>query len=138
MANSIIPGCGVTHISLNASDFDRSVRFYTEGLGFTVFRKWGNPGRQIALLDSGDGTCIELFSDAKPGDVNGTLARRLCAPGVPCDGRRSGIRPRHRARRRVQNPAQARGHPVRPGAAGETGVCDRPDGEELEFFQVLA
>lgn len=61
MANNIIKGCGITHIALRATDIERSIKFYTEVLGFTLKARWGEGDRQIALVDSGDGTCLEIF-----------------------------------------------------------------------------
>ena len=37
--NSIIPGCGYHHVAIRAADFDGTLRFYTEGLGFRVQRQ---------------------------------------------------------------------------------------------------
>ena len=64
MANDIIKGMGFHHLSLYASDFDKSLAFYQK-LGMSVYTAWGEGDSRIALLDTGDGTLLELF--AKPG-----------------------------------------------------------------------
>ncbi len=51
------------HVALRATDFDRTVKFYTEGLGFRVHFAFAVPGRidRAAFLDAGDGRYIEIF-----------------------------------------------------------------------------
>lgn len=66
MANAIIKGMGFHHMSLYVSDFDKSLAFYQK-LGMRVYTAWGEGDFRIALLDTGDGTLLELF--AKPGQV---------------------------------------------------------------------
>jgi glyoxylase I family protein len=51
------------HVAIRATDFDRTVKFYTEGLGFTVHHEFAVPGRidRAAFLDAGDGRYVEIF-----------------------------------------------------------------------------
>ena len=61
MENKVIQNAGFHHIALYASDFDRSLRFYTEGLGCNYVRGWGEGVNRAAMLDFGGGALIELF-----------------------------------------------------------------------------
>jgi len=63
MTNETIPGLGIHHVALKVPDFEKSLKFYTEGLGMKVYAKWGTPEKTIALLDAGDGNYIELFNN---------------------------------------------------------------------------
>lgn len=54
---------GIHHVALAVDNFEESYKFYTEGLGFTLYAKWGGPEKTIALLDMGNGEHIELFSN---------------------------------------------------------------------------
>ena len=38
MANEIIKGMGFHHIAVKALDFEAALKFYTEGLGFEIFK----------------------------------------------------------------------------------------------------
>ena len=74
MANEIIKGAGSHHIALMAKNLDRSLEFY-KALGFTEVARWGDEMKTIVMLDIGDGSRIELFSNG--GDeysVNGKWA----------------------------------------------------------------
>ncbi len=62
MANEIIKGAGSHHIALMASDFEKSLAFY-KALGFKEVARWGDEIKTIAMLDIGDGSRIELFSN---------------------------------------------------------------------------
>jgi glyoxylase I family protein len=67
----------VHHVTVRTRDWARSLDFYQQVLGFTVKMAWqeysgtmdarlagDQPGNQRwAYLDSGDGTCIEIFED---------------------------------------------------------------------------
>ncbi len=66
--NRTLSGAGFHHIALRARDFDRSLAFYTEGLGFTLAHQWGEGAGRIALLDIGDGNYVELFA-SQPGQT---------------------------------------------------------------------
>ena len=66
--NPILRGCGFHHVALRARDYERSLAFYTEGLGFRLAHTWGEGAGRIALLDMGDGNYIELFA-SKPSQV---------------------------------------------------------------------
>lgn len=62
MPNNIIKNAGVHHIALKVRDYDRSFRFYTEALGFSLVLEWGEGDKRICMLDIGDGACLELFA----------------------------------------------------------------------------
>ncbi|MBR4296553.1 MAG: VOC family protein [Clostridia bacterium] len=53
----------IHHVAISVNNFEESFKFYTEGLGMTLYTKWGNDEKTIALLDIGNGEYIELFSD---------------------------------------------------------------------------
>jgi catechol-2,3-dioxygenase len=62
-ANNLkIRGGGLHHVAIEASDFDRSLRFYTEGLGFRNVLTFPEENQTVAMLDTGDATYVELFS----------------------------------------------------------------------------
>ena len=54
---------GFHHVAIRALDFDETIRFYTEGLGFRVHYRFSVPERidRAAFLDAGDGRFIEVF-----------------------------------------------------------------------------
>ncbi len=54
---------GIHHVALAVADYDKAYRFYTEGLGLSLYATWGTPEKTIALLDTGNGSYIELFSN---------------------------------------------------------------------------
>ncbi len=67
--NSVIGGGGYHHVAIRAIDFDFTLRFYIDGLGFTRTYGWGTDDRanggkdsRAALLDSGDGNYLEVFA----------------------------------------------------------------------------
>ena len=66
--NSTIGGGGFHHVAVKAFDFEASMKFYCEGMGFVRKFGWGKDERGTggkdsrgALLDSGDGNYVELF-----------------------------------------------------------------------------
>ncbi|HET6384030.1 MAG TPA: VOC family protein [Armatimonadota bacterium] len=72
--NATLHGGGFHHIAIRANDFEATLRFYTEGLGFRRVYGWGEDGRsrgerdsRAVMLDTGDGNYLEVFA-------GGTLA----------------------------------------------------------------
>ncbi len=56
-------GNGFHHVAVRAIDFDATLRFYVEGLGFRVHFPFSVTGRidRAAFLDAGDGRYVEVF-----------------------------------------------------------------------------
>lgn len=126
------PVRGFHHVSIDSAHFDASVRFYTEVFGFTPRIAWGEGEGRGIMLDTGDGSCLEIFARGQgvqgPGawthialrtsDCPATLARarafgaevildlkEICIPGRP-----------------VELPARI-------------AFVKGPDGEEIELFE---
>src|SRR5512143_2624677 len=51
-------------VALTASDYERSVKFYTDGLGIEPTQHWNNDGGQALILEMGKAT-LELFDEAQ-------------------------------------------------------------------------
>jgi len=60
---SLTSGNCFHHVAIRAVDFDVTVKFYTEGLGFREHFPFSVPGRidRAAFLDAGDGRFVEVF-----------------------------------------------------------------------------
>ena len=61
MKNQVISGCGFHHVAIWTANWDKSIQFYCEGLGFTLKLQWQAAPRRAAMLDCGDGNYLELF-----------------------------------------------------------------------------
>jgi catechol 2,3-dioxygenase-like lactoylglutathione lyase family enzyme len=59
--NSTLQGLGTHHTSVQTTDLDASLRFYRDVMGMVEVAKFEASGRQVYLLDIGDGTHLELF-----------------------------------------------------------------------------
>ena len=59
--NQAIPGLGSHHIAVQTTDYETSVRFYTEVMGMTEVVEFETGGRRAMMLDIGDGSHMELF-----------------------------------------------------------------------------
>jgi glyoxylase I family protein len=53
---------GIHHVSIRTTDFERSIAFYTEGLGMQVVLRWGEGDGRAAMLDAGNENYVELFA----------------------------------------------------------------------------
>ena len=59
--NNFIAGCGTHHVAVQTRDWEASLRLYRDVLGMTTVAEFGSPERKIMLLDTGDGSHMELF-----------------------------------------------------------------------------
>lgn len=135
MANDIIKGMGFHHIALKAVDFEKSIEFYTEGLGMKLYSMWGEGDGRIAMLDLGDGGILELFAGGntseavnpkyihfalKVDDVDAAYAAALKAGAEP---------------KSAPKVVPLNSTPVK--LTLNCGFVYGPSGEELEFFRVV-
>jgi glyoxylase I family protein len=56
---------GFHHISVKTRDWDRTMRFYRDVLGFREKLAWRAEPERAAMLDCGAGDYIEVFEDLK-------------------------------------------------------------------------
>lgn len=131
--NRVVPGCGFHHVAIRTSEWDRTIRFWTEALGFQVAIEWGEEPRRACMLDTGDGNYLEVFErDPVPGGVPSEGAiLHFCFRADDCDA--------------ALERARAAGAEVtvepKEVAIGAAGVPVRlaffkgPNGEICELFQ---
>ena len=72
MPNQTIKGAGFHHVAIRTHQFDASLRFYIEGLGFSEKITWGEKPARAVMLDTGDGNDLEVFErEGVPAETSG-------------------------------------------------------------------
>jgi glyoxylase I family protein len=131
--NSTIGGGGFHHVAIRSSNFDQSVKFYTEALGFKEKIRWGEGSKRAIMLDTGDGNYLEIFANGTEGPKPEGCIIHFALRTDNCDqaverARSAGalvtIEPKDVVIQSVPQPT-----PVR------LAFCKGPDGEVIEFFQ---
>ena len=133
MANKKIPNAGVHHLALTASDFDKSIKFYTEGLGFELVASWGEGTGRAALLDIGNGSHFEIFANGtKNEQKDAKFAHFAIATTDPDIAYKNAL-----ASGAVSHmEPQSLDIPANPPIPVRIAFVIGPDGEVLEFFKV--
>jgi glyoxylase I family protein len=131
--NRTIGGGGFHHVAIRVGDLDRAVGFYVGALGMTLGRAWGEGDGRAVMLDTGDGSYLELFAGGTDGPREGGAILHVALRSSDVDqaiararagGAEVTVEPKD-----VDIPTQPRPFPVR------IAFCRTPDGTVLEFFQ---
>lgn len=130
MANTITTD-GFHHIAIAARDFDRSVAFYRDALGFSTFRSWGKTGDRATMLSIGGNGYLELFERPDHQHTDGRLLH--FALRVP-ECRAAHAAALSAGATELSAPAEV-DIPSEPPYAVTISFVVGPDGEEIEFFQ---
>lgn len=133
--NEIIPGCGFHHVAIRTADWDRSLGFWRDGMGFRLAVQWGEAPRRACLLDTGDGNYLEIFErDPLPNGPDDAAAGILhfCFRTRDCDASTERARAAGAAVTLEPKTVAVFPDPIGP-------VCiaffKGPDGEICELFQ---
>ena len=131
-ANNLkLRGGGLHHVAIEASDFERSLRFYTEGLGFREVLTFPEEGQSVAMLHTGDGTYVELFSDGTGERPSGSILH-LALRTADCDEAARWARTAGGTITQEPTDVVLEGDPPVPV---RYSFCEGPDGEQIELFQ---
>ena len=123
---------GYHHIGLRVSDLEKSLNFYTEGLGgiITFSFPMGDTGKTIYLVDLGGNSIVELIPRGNGKDEENAHWAHIA---LATDDTRAAYEIAIKVGATSQNePADI--------LLGTMAVCNAfvtgPDGEVIEFFQV--
>jgi len=85
--NKAVPGCGFHHVAIRTADWDRSLAFWQEGMGFHRAVQWGEAPRRACMLDTGDGNYLEIFErdPREPGAPSEAAILHFCFRTDDCD-----------------------------------------------------
>ena len=132
--NTIVAGCGFHHVAIRTANWERSLRFWREAMGFEQAVAWGEEPRRACMLDTGDGNYLEIFErDPLPGSPSEDSAiLHICLRTDDCDAATE--------RARAAG-AEITVEPKSIAVFGEPKIPIRisffkgPDGEICELFQ---
>jgi len=130
--NKKIKGCGFHHVSMKVKDLDKTIRFYTEGLGFVERFSWGQHPKRTVLLDTGDGNYLEV-SQGVPHQVHGDGVFRHLALRV--DDCEAAIESARAAGAKVTVATKDVTLSSEPPLHLRIAFFEGPDGELIELFQ---
>ena len=134
MANHKIPDIGVHHLALLTADFNQSIKFYTEGLGFKVIIEWGEGPKRAAMLDIGNGSHFEIFAcETLEEEKNARFTHFAFATSNVDLAYENAIK----AGAVPRNEPKSLEIPSNPPVPIRIAFVLGPDGEVLEFFQML-
>jgi glyoxylase I family protein len=131
--NTTIKGCGFHHVAIRTPNWDKSLEFWIDGMGFKQAVQWGEAPSRATLLDTGDGNYLEIFERAplENTQVDAPILH-FCFRTDDVDAATE--RAREAGARVTMEPANpevfsARGMKVR------IAFIEGPSGEICEFFQ---
>lgn len=133
--NPVIPGCGMHHVTVQAGDWEASLRLYRDVLGMELVAEFGTPERKLVLLDMGDGSHIEL---AAP--TGGTPATGSPAANDPLTHLAIATTDARAATEHVRQAGYTVTMEPRDvnlgGLLATVAFFEGPSGERIEFFEV--
>ncbi|MFA5863982.1 MAG: VOC family protein [Phycisphaerae bacterium] len=132
--NQKIGGGGFHHVAMRVKDFDASVRFYTQGLGFVEKMAWGQENHRAVMLDTGDGNYLELFAGGSPDPKPEGCLLHFALRTTQCD---EAIEQARKAGAEITMEPKNVDIPSNPTTPVRIAFCKGPDGEVIEFFQHL-
>ena len=130
--NMKIKGCGFHHVSLKVKDLDKSIKFYSEGLGFVERFSWGKTPKKTVLMDTGDGNYFEI-SQGDPDQVYVEGAFRHLALRV--DDCKTALEHARKAGAEVTVEARDATLSSEPRIQVRIAFFKGPDGELIELFE---
>ncbi|HKB89220.1 MAG TPA: VOC family protein [Opitutaceae bacterium] len=140
MPNPILGDGGFHHVSVKTRNWDATMSFYKDTLGFVEKVAWRAAPQRAVMLDSGDGNYLEVFEDiaympAPNGAVVHFALRTTRLDDVA-------VRIRAAGAKITMEPKDAT---IPNTASGEAAIqspvpiriffCEGPSGEVIEFFQ---
>ena len=130
--NKLIGDGGLHHVALRVRDFEKSIAFYTNVLGCVEKVRWNETPKRIVLLDTGNGSYIELFESGqnspKPDDAFWHIALRVADADAAFKRCRDAGCESYVEPKSLEN-LGGKGITVR------LSFVKGPDGELIEFFQ---
>jgi glyoxylase I family protein len=132
--NAAIGGGGFHHVAIRAADFDAAMKFYSQTLGMKPTMTWGPAGKRAAMLDTGDGSFMEIFENPgqKPANDDAVIvhiALRSSNVDSAVERARAAGFPVTLEPKDMEIPSSPKPLPVR------IAFCKGPDGVQVEFFQ---
>ena len=135
MSNPILGDGGFHHVCIKTREWDRTLAFYRETLGFTEKIAWRQAPQRAVMLDAGQGDYLEIFEDpayeASPQGAVIHLALRTTrldavAARVRAAGAKITMEPKDVTIAATNGAGPV---PIR------IFFCEGPAGEIIEFFQ---
>ncbi len=131
--NETIGGGGFHHVAIRVQDFDASVKFYGETLGFREKITWGEGDKRAIMMDAGDGNYIEIFAGGTPGPKPEGAIIHFAIRTDDCDAALE--RARAAGVEVTMEPASLDIPSLPAPTAVRIAFFKGPDGEVIELFQ---
>jgi len=130
--NEKIAGGGFHHVAIKVRDFDATLKFYVDGLGFEKKISWGEGENRAAMLDTGGGNYMEVFAGGKDEPKPEGAYLHVAFRTDDCD--KALERARAAGAEVTMEPSDVTIGSVPPTPV-RIAFCKGPDGEIIQFFQ---